>query len=139
MKDNDTRIYLAARAAGFPKKAAELVVCQARHETGNYLSHVFKNNNNAFGMRPAQARETTRLAEPPDGKTENGYAYYASIEDSVKDLALWFSARRVSKDIRSVEDYATALKAKGYYEAGLSEYMSGMHRAETNLEINTEA
>lgn len=127
----DKRIYDEAIKAGFTNECARLVVAQARHETGNYTSPVFRLYKNCFGMRPAVVRETTRLKET----SPTNYAIYASIEDSVKDIGLWFTARNVAKTFTQVYAYATALKNKGYFEAELNEYISGMINALKKISI----
>jgi len=47
----DQLIYDAALKGGFNPTSAKLVVAQAKHETCNYTSNVFKKNNNLFGMK----------------------------------------------------------------------------------------
>jgi len=127
----DKRIYDEAIKAGFTQACARLVVAQARHETGNYTSPVFRKYNNCFGMRPAVIRDTTRLEQV----SPSNYAIYASVESSVKDLGLWFKARNVGKAFTTVYSYASALKNKGYFEAELNEYINGMERAFKNISI----
>jgi uncharacterized FlgJ-related protein len=48
---NDQLIYETAIRAGFTPTAAKLVVAQARFESADYTSSVFKNNNNTSGMK----------------------------------------------------------------------------------------
>jgi len=60
-----------------------VVLAQARHETNNYTSNVFKKCNNLFGMKESGSRPTTRV-----NVDKNGYAIYDNWEDSVIDYAL---------------------------------------------------
>jgi len=47
----DQQIFNKAISMGIKPIQAKLIVAQARAETGNYLSPVFKNLNNAFGYK----------------------------------------------------------------------------------------
>lgn len=82
----------------FPK----VVYSQAIHETANFTSTIFKENNNCFGMKLSQrgwAMEENR-----------GHASYASIEESVREYAAYqrmilFMAKEQSYIINSDEQY----------------------------------
>ena len=47
----DQTIYQMAVEEGFTPTAAKFVVAQARLESADYGSNVFKNNNNMYGMK----------------------------------------------------------------------------------------
>lgn len=66
-------------------KHADIVFAQAVLETGGFKSHVFRANNNLFGMRLAKSRSTTALG------SKNGHAYYSSWKQSVVDYAMFYS------------------------------------------------
>lgn len=61
----------------------EVVMAQARLESGHFTSSVFKENNNLFGMRLPRQRETEAVGE------KNGYALYKDWKASVRDYKLW--------------------------------------------------
>ena len=63
-----------------------IVYAQAQLETGNFTSHIFKVNNNLFGMREAKRRPTTNKG------TENGHAYFDNWKESVVDYAFYQAA-----------------------------------------------
>lgn len=64
----------------------EILLAQARHETGNFTSNIFRNNKNLFGMKKAHQRQTVCSGE------EFGHAKYDSYEQSVIDMLLWQSS-----------------------------------------------
>lgn len=66
-------------------KYPDLVFNQARLETANFTSKVFKENNNLFGMRKSTSRPTTSI------EVENGYAYYNNWKESVQDYCMYAS------------------------------------------------
>ena len=88
----------------FNIKYQDIIIAQARLETGYYTSLIFLENNNLFGMRNPRVRETTSLG------SRYGHAYYAHWTDSVDDYVLWYGY-----NMNKIEDcYYTFLKKVGY-------------------------
>lgn len=83
-------------------KFPHIVLAQARLESNNYSSFIFKNNNNMFGMKHPIVRITTSLGK------KVGYASYNSWRESVLDYALYSS--KFIPDISSENDYYDFLK-----------------------------
>ena len=98
------RAYILELNIKFP----HIVYAQARLETGNFKSEIFKTNHNLFGMKVATLRPTTNKGE------ENGHAYYESWRESVVDYA-FYQAQYLS-DIKTEAEYLEYLKAN-YAEA----------------------
>lgn len=67
-------------------KHPEIVLAQAKLETGHFESKIFLENNNLFGMKVAYSRPTTAIG------TRNGHALYRHWKDSLIDYALYTSA-----------------------------------------------
>ena len=63
-----------------------IVYAQARLESGNFTSEIFKENNNLFGMKVAERRPTTAIG------VNRGHAVYKSWRESVIDYALMQAA-----------------------------------------------
>jgi uncharacterized FlgJ-related protein len=61
----------------------DIVMAQAKIETGHFTSKVFKENNNLFGMRLPRQRSTTAIGE------QYNHANYTSWRQSVIDYKLW--------------------------------------------------
>lgn len=66
-------------------KFPDIVYSQARLETANFTSKVFRENNNLFGMKASSSRPTT------SNEVEGGYAYYSTWKESVLDYAFYQS------------------------------------------------
>lgn len=66
-------------------KYPETVLSQARLETGNFTSDIFKENHNLFGMKVAEKRPTSAIGE------NRNHALYRNWKDSVIDYALFQS------------------------------------------------
>jgi uncharacterized FlgJ-related protein len=75
-------------------KHPDIVFAQARLETGNFTSKIFRNNNNLFGFKVALSRPTVCIG------LQSNHAAYDSWQMSVIDYALWQSKHcaRLSRD-----------------------------------------
>lgn len=74
-----------------------IALAQAKLETGNFTSKVFRENSNLFGMREAKQRISTAIG------TENNHAYYYSWTESVLDYS--FYQCRYLSGIQTEEQY----------------------------------
>ena len=90
-------------------KFPHIVYAQARIESGNFKSAVFKQNSNLFGMREARVRVNTARG------TNLNHAYYDNWKESVYDYA-FYQCRYMSNADTEAEYYA-ALDAS-YAEVG---------------------
>jgi hypothetical protein len=90
-------------------KFPHIVMAQSILETGDFKSHIFKENHNLFGMKQAMSRVNTAKG------TKNNHAYYDTWEESVYDYA--FYQCRFLGGIGSEEDYFKYL-GNSYAEAG---------------------
>jgi hypothetical protein len=90
--------------AGLPKSHVEQIYKHARSESGNFKSKVFRENNNAFGMRLPKRRTTTAIGK------NRGYAIYKDWYDSVYDYWLWYER----KPIASNQSWGTYLRSRNY-------------------------
>lgn len=78
-------------------KFPHIVYAQAKLETGEFKSKIFKENNNLFGLKQAKRRPTTNKGE------ENGHAYYDNWKESVVDYG-FYSARFLC-EIKTEDEY----------------------------------
>ena len=135
----DNLIYQQAKKRGASDALARLVVQMARHETGNYSSKVFLENNNAFGYKYVKGAKWQSGAGrmSPEG---NNYARYRSVNDSVNEVMDWM-ARREKQGLfkmNSLTDstaFANALKSGNYYGAPVSQYKRGLDAADDKIVI----
>lgn len=109
---NDSILYLFLKDnnAWYP----EILLKQAKIESGNYTSNVYMNTNNLYGMKKVGKRQTTQL-----NSTYNGYGCYTNWCESVLDRMLWdifyFKNKKPTK-----EEYLNAMsiyaEAENYVE-----------------------
>jgi hypothetical protein len=67
-------------------KYPHIVLAQAKLESGDFKSKIFKENNNLFGMKLARQRITTALGE------KNNHAYYRDWIDCLYDYGMYQNA-----------------------------------------------
>lgn len=79
----------------------EIVFAQAKLESSNFKSKIFRENNNLFGMKKANIRSTTANGE------QYNHATYTSWKESVLDYALW-SCKYLS-GVKTKEQYLAYL------------------------------
>lgn len=126
-----TIIMQTALSRGLTKEAAALITAQAVHESGNFTSHNFKVNNNLYGITVAHTRPAPYQAgagqKQPDGNAN--YAKYNNVSDSVNDLIDLLKYDRININaVKTPQQYASALKAKGYFGDSVANYAAGLAR-----------
>lgn len=126
-------IYNTAKGAGINDTLANIIVADARHETADFTSSIFKEGNNAFGYMYVSG---SKYQLPQAGRVaDNGFpaAKYASVEDSTKELIAWLQRREKEGKLKiaalnTPEAYASALKNAGYYGDKESTYLAGIKK-----------
>lgn len=132
----DRLIITKAVAKGYPIKTAQIITAQARLESADYSSNVFKLNNNLFGYKYVGQSLAFQGSQVPGSELQTGPRYYAkynSVEDSIKELFNWID-RRISggqfylNDLTSPVNYANAFGKSPYKFYGISpaNYASGL-------------
>jgi Mannosyl-glycoprotein endo-beta-N-acetylglucosaminidase len=115
---------------GLPFALVRLVTAQSQHESANYTSDVFLQTNNCFGYK-------YYAKSPYQNGYYNGYAKYATVEDSVQEIVDYLYRRVQTGEfpdlgtITTAEQYATLLKnlkyPGPYFGAPLKEYIDGIN------------
>jgi hypothetical protein len=155
MANYDQIIYDTAIKQGFTPTAAKFIVGQARFESANYTSAVFKANNNTSGMkfigqplatRGSLAPMSERSATCRSGGTCNNsdhYAKFASVQDSATDKIVRLYSKTMGgvtpeqlKNAKTAEEFSRLLKKRRYYgpsaygtaaaEKEISQYAAGI-------------
>jgi len=109
------------RKQGLDLPMIKLLQAQAIHETANFTSRLFKENNNVFGMKIPQVRQTLNVA--PDNQQ---FSQFVSIGDSIKDMLLYLKHFRIPLNQNDAFMYAQILKDKNYYEDPVEIYFKGL-------------
>lgn len=104
-------VLVYAARYGYDRVPVGLILAQSALETGYWSSDVFRNGNNAFGLRLASVRDTPAVGEYA------GHARYLSLSDSALD----YFDRQEAFNIPDTYDpaaYVAATVASGYATAG---------------------
>lgn len=127
-------IYRAAVSQGFPGSLANLIVAQAKHESANFTSNVFRQNNNPFGYKYVGQSLATRGTPAPASEGGN-YARYVDVSYATLEIVKWIQRRqnetKFPRDLSTIttpKQYAQLLKNAGYYGASVTEYAAGLAR-----------
>jgi flagellum-specific peptidoglycan hydrolase FlgJ len=100
-------------------KYPEVALSQARLETGNFTSEIFKENHNLFGMKMAEQRPTSAIG------INRGHAAYTSWQESVVDYALFQSFIIAKLQNVTRESYRKHIQK---YYSETSDYLARMDR-----------
>lgn len=103
-----------------PDDTAKLLTAQAMHETGNFTSRLYKEQNNLFGMRHPTVRDTLSL------EMRNGYATFARLEDSVQDMLLYYKEFNLTPSWKEPAQFVKEIRAKGYFEDNYLPYFNAV-------------
>lgn len=112
------------KKAGYSDRMSDLVYAQARHETGDFTSRLYREQNNPWGMGCVAKRPTTQSA------CQNGYGSYKDLADAADDFVLYLNYFNYLPDYSTTHAYVQALAMHGYftdspvtYEKGLIAYL----------------
>lgn len=100
-KPTDSALYtlLKENGAWYP----EILLKQAKLESSNYTSNLYRNNNNIYGMKEVYSRPTTQRGG------RNGYGFYDNWCLSALDRLLWDIFRFDNKKPNE-EEYLKAMR-----------------------------
>lgn len=98
---NDSILYRFLKSNGvwFP----EILLAQAKLESGNYSNFIYRGNNNLYGMKECSKRQTTQTS------IKNGYGVYNNWQLSVLDRILWDTFTFMERPTE--DEYFEALKS----------------------------
>lgn len=114
-KFSEEKLILKIKELNLPYP--HVTLAQAKLESGEFSSRIFKENHNLFGMKEARVR--VNLAKG----TQYGHAYYNDWEESVLDYAFWYSS--YARKCKSEEELFRLLDQQ-YAEA--NQYVSSLKR-----------
>lgn len=162
---NDQILYNVAIKNGFTPTAARLVVAQARLESADYTSGIFKRNNNTSGMKYAgqslatlgdlapYSERSSACKSVTEGKVGgfgpmppctkgDHYARFRTVEDSARDkiernfrITMGGVTPDQLKNVKSPEEFANLLKRRSYYGGSETLYAAGMRAKLLKMDV----
>lgn len=142
--DYFNKIKQIAMSDGMPVRLSELIAAQAAHETANFTSKVFVQNNNAFGYKYVKGA----IWQDGAGRTStegDPYAKYSTLANSVHELTAWINRREREGrfpplgTIDNPDQYAIALKNCRYYGDTITNYATGLASALNRYSVSNLA
>ena len=103
-------------------KYPHIVLAQAKLESGDFKSKMFRNNCNLFGMKLPRQRITTALGE------KSGHAYYRDWIDCVYDYCMYQSS--VMCNVTNEDEYFAKLGARYAEDPGYVEKLKQVIKRE---------
>jgi flagellum-specific peptidoglycan hydrolase FlgJ len=97
------------------------VVAQAKLETANFTSKVYKVDNNMFGMKVGSSKLPGLMS--PEG---DYYRHYNNDTESLIALLEWFEYKKFPVTVGSAAEYAQGLKDRNYYGAPVALYQKNL-------------
>jgi flagellum-specific peptidoglycan hydrolase FlgJ len=93
----------------------DFIYAQAKHETGNFKSTLFKRYNNSMGMGVPIYRKSYRSGE---WKAPNGeiFSTYYSVTSGFKDFVEWMKYSKMPADFTTCKEYAEFMVKRNYAE-----------------------
>lgn len=110
------------------KSLSPFIFAQARLESGNFNSNLYRALNNAFGMGHAVKRK--QLGERSSSRELNGkidLQKYRNDTQSLRDLFLWMDYTKFPVRVTGADQYVRELKNRNYFESKESDYLKGLN------------
>jgi hypothetical protein len=124
------------------KQFTPYLIAQAKLESANYKSPLFKLYKNAYAMNCTNRMQggssgRDHLQVGCSNKTFDGYerdgeytylkkGVYNSLADSGKDMILWLRFNRSPTSFSSPAEYVEFLKSKSFFEVSASNYLKAL-------------
>lgn len=132
----DRLIFQQVVRAGYSPLVAANVAAQARLETADYTSNVFRQNNNLFGYKYVNQRGATQGTPVPGNERSTGpkfYAKYQTLAASVDELLAWIRRRIdgkqfTARELETPDGYAAGFGRAPFrfYGVSVSQYAAGL-------------
>jgi uncharacterized FlgJ-related protein len=99
---------------------AQIILAQAKFESGNFTSDIFWENNNPYGMKCPKKRKTLCIG------TNRNHGVFNSVKEATIDYVYYMEALNIPFDEKNVKKYVYLLKQKRYFEAEVNHYYKGV-------------
>ena len=127
--DNLNKVKKSLINAGLKDFKLELALTQVAHETGDFDSSVFNENNNASGImyinNSKKQKNATKGKPFPSKEGKYFYANFKSLDDWAKDFIR--IVQNYLNKATIINEYASLLKENKYYTDNVSNYLKGLN------------
>lgn len=110
------------------RKLLPYVEAQAKFETDNFTSKVYRTENNMFGMKHPVNRPAIGVAGGlgDTGSARGVMQRYKNTLDSLRDLFLWMDYTKFPVEVGGVEQYVSEMQSRGYFTVPWDVYVNGL-------------
>ena len=131
---NDQQLIFDLCNKAFGVHFAQLIVCQAIHETGNFTSKNLEQNNNYFGYGYVKGAHWQKPRQNGEHDKDTYYAGYATRENSVLEIIEYYQRRMKECYFKNsgriaIWDFVNDLKKAGYFTDSVANYYHGVSDA----------
>lgn len=135
IKDDAIRVLAVLGPKSIPFALQKAIAAIAMHESANFTSNVYLQNNNAFGMRMPTQRKSPYIVStgtlPPASEGVTPYAKYKNVEDSVLDFLHLMEYQKLNWNNAGMLTYKNVvvwMKEHGYYTDSTANYANAVGR-----------
>lgn len=119
------RIIKVLADSGYSIGMQQILLAQAKFESGSFKNTLSKKWNNVYSMLHSR-HDPYSKGNWGFAEGRSGYAVYNSLEESVY-ARLWYSRKwKYPSDVASVDEYVLHIKSKGYFTGSTESYISNM-------------
>jgi hypothetical protein len=120
------RVIKILADSGYTVRMQQIILAQAKYESGSFRNPLTKKWNNVFAMLHSKY-DPYSLGNWGYAEGRYGYAVYKSLEESVY-ARIWYSRKKKYPVNVSVEEYIAHIKAKGYFTGNQDKYLDGIKK-----------
>lgn len=107
------------------------LIAQAKLESGNFNSNIYRKTNNPLAMGHATKRE--QLGDPSpsgifegDGSSGLSIQKYRNDTQGFRDMFLWYEYGNFPTSVNNAADYVRQLKKRKYFGLNEDKYLAGL-------------
>jgi len=107
------------------RKLRRYLIAQAKLESGNFESNIYRRENNPLGMTHARKRDQLGRASSIIHEG-NPIQHYRNDTQGFRDMFLWYDYGNFPTRVDSAKEYVRQLKKRKYFSLNESEYLKGL-------------
>lgn len=103
------------------------IIAQAKLESANFTSDLFKKENNMFGMNEVKDRQTTQIGRSSKQYEGMWKGKYFNLSKSALDQLLYLRSTKFPANEQSLMTFAENMKQRGYFTGDSTKYYNALN------------
>jgi hypothetical protein len=120
----EDRIIKVLQDSNYSLRMQQIIVAQAKHESGNFTNSLTRKYNNIFAMLHSKYDPFSK-GNYGYAEGRKGYAVYDRIEESTRAY-IWYTRKKKYPSDTTLVAYVDILKAKSYFTGNKKEYLNSL-------------